>query len=188
MSTPTSSIIKSKKPIKFGKMLIITKLGTSEEAVKTYTENIRRQKPDISQIELDKEVEALVRKDVYYNAVMDEVASAYEFELHPDEVDAKTEMLALTYPDGDREGMKSRVELSIYKQLIYEDLANDWEISVSDEEVKGTLENFYKATGQPIREYLMDKNKFEEVRNTLKEQLISERLMNAFSVEYRLEE
>lgn len=56
---------------------------------------------------------------------------------------------------------------------------------MSDDSVKTALEDFYRETGQPIREYLMDKNKFEGVKKTLVEQIITNRLMNAFKPIYK---
>ncbi|XP_032746443.1 uncharacterized protein MG377-like [Rattus rattus] len=182
------SIIKSKKPIKFGKLFIINQLSFSEDTINSYRENIKQQNPQISDENLERELLVLLKRDSFYNRLMDEVASAYDFELDEEEVKDQLELLKSSYPSASEENLRSRIEISIYKRLIYEDLEKDWEIEISDEEVKDTLTSYYKSTGQSIREYLQDKSKFENVRSTLKEQLIFDRLMNAFAVEYRFSE
>ncbi|AEG73778.1 conserved hypothetical protein [Mycoplasma haemofelis str. Langford 1] len=181
-----SSKIKSKKPIKFGKVLVITRLVANEDSIRSFSANIRRHRPQITEQELNEEIDAMVRKDNYYNAVMDEVFNAYEFELDEEEIKERVRVMSESYPNGNEESLRNMVLVSIYKKLIYDDLANDWELKISDEDVKSTLESFYKSTGQPIREYLMNRDKFNEVRSTLEEQLISDRLLNAFKADFQL--
>lgn len=180
------SRIKSKKPIKFGQTLTITNFSSPN--VDDYAANLRKQKPYISHEELNREILELVKRDSYYNALMDEVASAYEFELDEEEVQERINSISQSNPNVPEENIRGMVEIPIYKKLIYEDLAKDWEVNITDEVVKDTLERFYKETGQPIREYLMNKNKFEGVRETLVEQLITGRLMNAFKAFYKFPE
>ncbi|WP_216082919.1 MPN555 family protein chaperone [Candidatus Mycoplasma haematohominis] len=180
------SRISNKKPIKFGQVLTITNFSSPN--VDDYAANLRKQKPGISHEDLNREILELVKRDSYYNALMDEVASAYEFELDEDELRERMESVLQANPSMPVENVRNMVSIPIYKKLIYDDLAKDWEVSITDEVVKDTLEQFYRETGQPIREYLMDKIKFEGVRSTLVEQLITGRLMNAFKPVYKFPE
>lgn len=180
------SVIKTKKPIKFGKTILIDKLMYSEGTKQSIAENIKRNNPEITNEVLEQEVLAHIKRDNRYNAVMDEVASAYEFAVDEDEVNERIAVMKEEYPEGDEEAFRSSILISIYKRLIYRDLATDWELQISDDEVRATLETYYKSTGNPIREYLTNKDKFEEVRETLIEQVVTDRLLNAFRIEFDL--
>ncbi|OAL10350.1 hypothetical protein A6V39_02845 [Candidatus Mycoplasma haematobovis] len=181
------SAIKTKKPIKFGKTILINRLMYSEGTKHSIAENIKRHNPEITDEALEQEVMAHIRRDNRYNAVMDEVASAYEFTVDEEEVSERIAVMKEEYPEGNDEAFRNSVLISIYKKLIYQDLANDWELQISDDEVRITLESYYKSTGNPIREYLTNRERFEEVRETLIEQVVTDRLLNAFKVEFNLE-
>lgn len=179
-----NSRIKSKKPIKFGKELVVSSFASAN--IDDYENNLRNNSPNMSEEEIKRDVWEMVKRDSFYNVVMDEVASAYEFELDDNEVAEMVSAMSSSGAEGPEiERTKRIVEIQIYKKLIYKDLERDWEIEVTDEDVKQSLENFYKSTGNSIREYLMDKNKFEEVRKAIIEQIITARLINAFKAIYQ---
>lgn len=180
------SFVKNRKFIKFGQELVISNFFSPN--VDEYANNLKKQHPNMSQEDLNKAIFEMVKRDSYYNTLMDEVSKAYEFELDEEEVKTRMDSLAKAQPDLNVETVRNMVVIPMYKKLIYDDLEKGWEISVSDESVKSALEDFYRETGQPIREYLMDKNKFEGVKRTLVEQIITNRLMNAFKPIYKFPE
>lgn len=179
--------IKSKKAIQWGKVIVIEELFANESSLKAVTENLKTSKPDITQDEIDQEIQNMVMKENYYNRVMDELSSAYEIEFDEEEINTRVKALKESNPNAPEENLVALSKIGFVKKLIYDDLAAQWELVVSDDMAKQTLENFYKTTGTPIREYLVDPEKFANVKATILEQMISERILNAFKGEFRLQ-
>lgn len=81
--------IKSKKAIQWGKVIVIEELFANESSLKAVTENLKTSKPDITQDEIDQEIQNMVMKENYYNRVMDELSSAYEIEFDEEEINTR---------------------------------------------------------------------------------------------------
>lgn len=117
------SRIKSKKAIKFGQELIISNFSSPN--VDAYAENLRKQKPHISGEELNREVFEIVKRDSFYNVLMDEVSKAYDFELDSEEVNERIELIMQSHKDLTIDSARPMAVIPIYKQLIYEDLEKE---------------------------------------------------------------
>lgn len=149
---------------------------------------VTQNNPNLTAEQVNQQVYQLVLRDNYFNAVMDLVSSCYQFELSEDEIRVKSKNLIDADPELTPDVSKQIVSLNIKRELIFEDIAKSLRIIVSDDQVKKTLDQYYENTGKPIREFLASRDRFNEVRKTLTDQLISERLMNAFRADFQLDE
>lgn len=117
------SFIRNKKLIKFGQELVISNFFSPN--VDEYAKNLRKQHPHTSKEDLDKAIFEMVKRDSYYNTLMDEVSKAYEFELDEEEIKSRMDSLSKANPDVDVETLRNMVVIPMYKQLIYEDLERE---------------------------------------------------------------
>ncbi|PYC99604.1 hypothetical protein B4U78_015805 [Microbacterium esteraromaticum] len=181
------SKITKKKAVQWGKVLKIEKLYFNESLVRNFVETLKANKPKISEEEIEQEKKRMIMRDNFFNMAMDEVASAYTVEYDTAELAEKEEEFKKVHVNFTEEQVKNHAKITIFKQLIYDDLARDWEIVVSDDLAKHVLENYYKQTGKSIREYFTDPAKMSTVKESILEQLITERIMNAFGSHFDLQ-
>ncbi|AFO52269.1 hypothetical protein MHLP_03445 [Candidatus Mycoplasma haematolamae str. Purdue] len=181
------SKIVSKKAVQWGRVLRVEELHANEFLVKNFVETLKSNHPDLTEAQIEEEKTKMIVRDNLYNLAMDEVSSAYNIEVHEDDQREREEEFRKSHPFFTEEQVKSNARVSIYKQLIYEDLAKEWEIEVTTEATKMVLENFYQHTGKSVNEYLNNPEKLEGVKGSILEQLITERIMNAFGQEVNAE-
>ncbi|AHC39931.1 hypothetical protein OVS_01900 [Mycoplasma ovis str. Michigan] len=185
---PLRSRIVSKKPVKWGKVLRIERLYFNESLVQNFVESLKANRPKISEEEIEQEKRRMIMRDNLFNAAMDEVSSAYTVEFDESELAEKKEEFKRGNSNFSEEQIENNAKIIIFKQLIYDDLAKDWEIEVTDDLAKHVLENYYKQTGKSIREYFTDAEKMSTVKESVLEQLITERIMNAFGSHFDVSE
>ncbi|MDQ0514031.1 hypothetical protein J2Z62_000469 [Mycoplasmoides fastidiosum] len=182
------SKIKSKQPIPWGKIIVIRELNVHPTVLGQMEKGIRDNNPKITEQELQQQVYKMVLRDNYFNHLMDLVAQSYEIVVDPEEENARKRDLKQLHPELDQAMVDQIVRINIMREIIFTDLGKEFGISVTDEQAKESLDRFYQQTGQPIREFLSNRKKFEDIKKTIFDQLISERLMNAFKPDFQLEE
>lgn len=167
---------------------MVTELVAHPDMVKDLQKAITETNPKITKEALDQEVYQLVLKDNYFNHVMNIVANSFEINVSEDDVQKRMKVLLEKSPDLESNNAKQIITMNIMRELIFKAIIRELQLEVSDDHVKASLDRYYQETGKPIRDFLSDRNRFEEVKRTLTEQLVSERLMNGFKAEFRLEE
>ncbi|WP_391592014.1 Trigger factor, C-terminal domain-containing protein [[Mycoplasma] cavipharyngis] len=182
------SKIKSKKPIPWGQVIVIKELNIQPAILSQMEKGVRENNPNISQEELQQQVYKMVLRDNYFNHVMDLISRSYEVELDANELKQRELEFKQHRNDLKDDLIKEIVRLNIIRELIFADMARQFSIVVTDEQTKESLDRFYQQTGQSIREFLANRKKFEEIKKTIFDQIISERLMNAFKPDFQLDE
>lgn len=178
----------SKKQIPWGQVIVIRELIANPRVVKEMERNVMASDANLTPEQVNQHVYQLVLRDNYFNSVMDLVASCYQFQIDQTEVQTKMQNLLANDQQLNDEMAKQIVILNLKRELIFGDLAKTLRIIVSDDQVKQTLDQYYEKTGKPIREFLSNRSRFDEAKRTLTDQIISERLMNAFRADFQLEE
>ncbi|KMZ96278.1 hypothetical protein PVNG_02416 [Plasmodium vivax North Korean] len=179
LSTLRSRIV-NRKPVKWGQTLVITELRVNDVMVGNFVKALKTNRPNITEPELEKEKNNILIKDNLFNLAMDKVAEAYEIEVDPEDLREREEEIRSGVKDMTEEQIKGTARISILKQLIFEDLAKQWEIVVDEEFAKKMLNNFYKQTGRSVRDILEDPVKLAGIRDNIKDEIITERIVNAF--------
>ena len=75
---------------------------------------------------------------------------------------------------------------TLKRNLLFNELAKIWDIRITDQDVKKSLDNYYQKTNMPIRDILNDNNKFESVRQIMLNERIAIELLHRFKVNFNL--
>lgn len=182
------SKIKAKKAIPWGQVILIKELVVNPLVLSQMEKGVKENNPKITQEELQQQVYKMVLRDNYFNRIMDIVSKSYQFDFDKTELEQKRLELKSSRPEMEDSLVAEVVRLNIIRDLIFVDLAKQFQVNVTDEQTKESLDRYYEQTGQPIREFLSNRKKFEEIKRTIYDQVISERLMNAFKPDFQLDE
>lgn len=182
------SKIKAKKAIPWGQVILINELVVNPIVLSQMEKGVKENNPKIKQEELQQQVYKMVLRDNYFNRIMDIVSKSYQFEFDEAELKQKQTELKAVRSDMEDSLVAEVVRLNVIRDLIFVDLAKQFQVNVTDEQTKESLDKYYEQTGQPIREFLSNRQKFDEIKRTIFDQIISERLMNAFKPDFQLDE
>ncbi|ADX98235.1 MPN555 family protein chaperone [Mycoplasma suis] len=174
------SKITRRRPINWGTEITISEIRPIPNLVENFEEVLKAMNPGITDEEIAAKKREIIEKDNIFNFVMDEVASAYSIEFDEEEVREREKKLSESYKGYSGDEIRNSVKVMILKDLIYEDLAREWRIEVSEELARETLRDFLDKTGQKHDEYLNDPARIEMVRKSIMEQIITQRIINAF--------
>ncbi len=135
----------------------------------------------------NRQLQNILIRDTIFNFAMTIIAQCFEFELDETEVNNLIPVLKTGIPQ--LEGMSNEMYEAkiqdiatklIQKQLMFEKIAADENITVSDEETKKVLDDYYAATNMPIGEFLRDPQKFESAKRTLFEEKVTVYIIEKF--------
>ncbi|MDR2462118.1 MAG: hypothetical protein LBD05_02860, partial [Mycoplasmataceae bacterium] len=114
----------------------------------------------------------------------------FKFVLDEEEKKQMKELLKVAIfnnTDVEEEKINDAAEKFIKKNLIFKFLKNKWEVVVTDDTVKKSLEEYYEKTNEPIRNILNNKEEFEKVKNSIVEEQIIKKILATFKIKLDLE-
>ena len=196
--------------LNYDKAATVKKLIVSKEELalhrKRLSDLFKNDKPE----QIDRKVYDIVMRNNAFAAIMENVVEkSFDFNITDEDVnnlieDTKKKIIANrdeAYKKAPKEEQEKfgkiedqpyfkltdqeRINLAkgqIKKDLVFEALAKLWDIFVTDEEVKEQLDNFYKVSNMSIREYLNNPERFESVRNMIRNEKIAKEVLNRFKV------
>lgn len=133
------------------------------------------------------QLQNIMIRDTIFNQAMAIVASCFEFELDQNEVNNLIEPLKKSVaklPGMSDEVYEAKIKdiatKLIQKQLMFEIIAEKDNITVSDEETKKVLDDYYAATNFPVGDVMRDPAKLENARRTLLEEKITVHIIEKF--------
>lgn len=173
-------------PINYDKELVISQLKADRTILEQQKKRLENLFKNSTQEEIKKRLDTIVLRDNLFNAAMEEVVNHYKFEYDGEEVKRVGEQFSKVYGSRDQKVLDQIAKKIISKTLVFNDLKNDFNIEVSDDEVKNSLQKFYSTTNQSIRSYLDDKSKFENIRSVIIEEKIADALMKKFKHRFDL--
>lgn len=178
------SKIHLKNKFSYDQQITITELRSDQKMVEAHKARLTSIMKDAKPEELQKQLTHLVIRDNAFSMIMGDIISkSYEFEIDPLDIVPLKEKIVLAYENKlSDEQVINIAEHIIKKDLIFNELAKLWDISVSDTEISDSLQKFYKATNQSIREYTTDKAKFETVRDVILNEKITQEILKRFKV------
>lgn len=172
-----STITKIKEP-DFSKEVTISQLHATKETIDWHFSQMKKALGDkATDQEIWQRINSLVLRDNIFNEAMKIIVPCYEIKLDPEHLKnisniLKTNNKALANtPDQLLTLMAQRM---LEKELVFQCLAKEWNIVVSDDEVKQMLDSYYKATNQPVRDILNNAKLMENVKTTILEQKIAD--------------
>ena len=148
-----------------------------EMHLKRLTELFKTDTPE----QIGQKLQNIIMRDNLFNVIMEEVVRNFEVTYDPEEVKTIAQRLTSQFPGKKEDVITEIAKKVITKSLVFQELAKEWNISISDQEVDDSLQQYYKFSNQSIRPYKEDKAKFEEIRNVMLEEKIVNELLHRFS-------
>jgi len=195
------STIKKVNELDYSQEFEINQLHADRDFIEFQRKKLKEMHPNAKPEDIDRQIANIVARNNSIDLIIDGIAKHFNFDIKEEDLKEfadriKNNVLNDVNQNMSNDTMKKMVQneetlkniaLSTLKRsLLYKELAKLWDIRVSDEEVKTSLDNYYAATNMPIRDILNDKAKFESVREIMLNEKIGNELLHRFRVKFNL--
>jgi hypothetical protein len=119
-------------------------------------------------------------------AVIKELKNNFDIEYDKNDVSEFMKKITSVDKNAKKDEVEKFVKNSIFSTLIWEYLANEWKITVSDEDANKFLDDYYQNTNNSIREFKNDKNKFEQIKKDIRFKKTIDELNKYFNVKLEI--
>lgn len=133
------------------------------------------------------QLQNILIRDTIFNIAMGIISDCFEFHLDQEEIEKiipglKAGVRKLeNMPDEAYEAkIRDIATKLVQKELMFEKIAADEKITVTDEETKKVLDDYYAATNMPINDILHDDEKFANAKRTLWEEKVTVYIIDKF--------
>ncbi len=174
------STAKRTKELEYNKEFVVKQLNANPNVVKQQEEQLKKMNPNATAEVIQRQVMNLVVRENVFNNVMQGIVEYYDFNLNKDEIAKFEERMKNFYKDAKPEVLTKLTENMLKKTLVYQDLSSLWDIRTNDEETKQWLQNYYKATNNPIRDIMNDKEKFDNFRQMIQDEKVTNEILMRF--------
>lgn len=193
------SKIKRNSEIDYNQEFEITQLHADKAFIEYQKSKFKEIMPNASETEIEKQIANLVARNNSVDLIIDGIYKYFDITIDDDDVKAfadriKNNVLNDKQGNISNDTMKKMVAddktlqniavSTLKRNLLFNELATLWDIRITDEDVKKSLDNYYQKTNMPIRDILNDKNKFESVRQIMLNERISIELLRRFKVNF----
>lgn len=171
-----STIKKIKEP-DFSKEVTIDRLIADKQAVDFHFGRMKKEFGDkLSDQEIHKRIHNMVVRDNIFNAAMHIIVPCYEIKIDSHDLQNVIDSFIKNDPrlaKAPYEYVKTMATRLMEKEMLFSVLAKEWNITVDDNEVRDSLDNYYKETNHPIRDILNSPERMEGVKKSILEQKIA---------------
>ena len=193
------SKIKRNSEIDYNQEFEITQLHADKAFIEYQKSKFKEIMPNASETEIEKQIANLVARNNSVDLIIDGIYKYFDITIDGGDVKAfadriKNNVLNDKQGNISNDTMKKMVAddktlqniavSTLKRNLLFNELATLWDIRITDEDVKKSLDNYYQKTNMPIRDILNDKNKFESVRQIMLNERISVELLRRFKVNF----
>ncbi|WEK83214.1 MAG: hypothetical protein L3I91_00735 [Mycoplasma sp.] len=179
------STAKQIKPLNYNEKIVITELRADQNIVEQHKARLKQMFPNDKEQDLERKITEIVARDNVFAAIMNIIVPSFSFDIKKEDTDRVITDLKKLYKDVDEKNLNMIAENVIKRDAMFVELAKLWDIFVTDEEVKEALNGYYKVTNEPIRDFLSDQQKFDNIRNLMLADKISKEMFGRFN--YRIE-
>ncbi len=181
------STAKLVKPIAWDTLIEVDKIMFDPNLFQIHKERIDKIFAKESEEVKNRQLQNILLRDTIFNIAMSIVVKSFEFNLDKTEVENLIAPLKTNVPKV--QGMTDEMYEAkindiatklIEKQLMFEKIAADEKITVTDEETKKVLDDYYAATNMPVGEFLRDAEKLAAAKRTLLEEKITVYIIEKF--------
>lgn len=176
------SKLTKKSEIDYNKSFVLEQLYADPKMIEMHATKLKEVYKDASDNFIRHQVDNIIIKENAFNTVMSYLVTCFDFEYDNDEVKTLMERLKNQMPDSNEEQLNDIAKKLIQKGLIFNVLSNENNLNVSDDDVKSYLNQYYKSTNNSINQYLNDINKFNEIKNIVIEEKITQWVITKFKV------
>lgn len=176
------STVKRLSKIDYKKTFHIEELFADAKMLEMHATKIKQMYPQAADEMIRNQIDQIIIKENSFNLIMQYVVENYKISFNKDELAEFKDRIKNNYPNEDDAKITEIAKKVITKGLVFEEIAKDKKIAISDDQTKEYLDNYYKATNNSINDFLQDKEKFEEIKNIILEEKITQWLIDQFKV------
>ncbi len=193
------STIKRNSELNYSQEFEISQLHADKSYVDFQRKKLKEIMPNASEADIDKRIANIIARNNSVDLIIDGIYKHFDINIDNDDVKAFADRIknnVLNDKNGNlsNDTMKKMVQddktlqniatSTLKRNLLFNELAALWDIRITDDDVKKSLDNYYQKTNTPIRDILNDKNKFESVRQIMLNERISIEILNRFKVNF----
>lgn len=186
-----TSTLKKIKEISWNDTIQVDKIMIDQNLFESHKSRIEKVFANAPQEVKENQLQNILMRDTLFNKAMDKIVKCYEFELKQEDIDAFSKLIAVNIPKNNSisdSDMKARIqqiaEKLIQKELIFNDIAATFNITVDAKETMEILNEYNKSTGNPINDITSDKTKLTGAVNALLEEKITAFIINKFDKDF----
>ncbi len=176
-------ILKSKitefKQIDWAAKIIIEKLIVDKISLDVHRSRINKVFENHSNESKEEYIMQIVIRDNILNLALSIIEKSFKFDINDEDIAKISERINKSISEKvvnpqplDKEAMKLNTIFFIKRVLIFDKLAKEYEISVSDQELKEILNQYYTDTNQPIRDIINDDENLKNAKRAFLDEKI----------------
>lgn len=171
-----------KAAIDYNKAFVIEQLFADPKMIDVHVAKLKEVYKNASDNFIRNQVDNIIIKENAFNLVMNYLVSCFDFKYDQLEVNniknrLKTQMQNLN--DAQLDDLAKKL---IQKGIIFNVLAKENNLEVTDTDAKNYLEQYYKTTNNSINQYLNNQEKFAEIKSIILEEKITQWVINKFKI------
>ncbi len=180
MKTYKSKII-NKREIDWTTPIVISELNVDPNILEEHTKRVNNVFKHLSPEQKQAQIYNIVVRDNIFNKAMDILQQCYDIEYDEAELNEIKESIKNSqYGENYSKFIDDIAEKIIKKELIFADIAKEYNIEVSDEELINVLKSYYEETNQPIRDFMSNKEQFQVAKESLLSEKITSFIIDKF--------
>ena len=195
------STIKKISEIDYSQEFELNRLQADKNFVEFQRKKIKEFMPNETAENIDKQIANIVARNNSVDMIVKGIYKHFDINIDNDDIKyfadrIKSNVLNDKSENISNETMKKMVSddktlqniatTSLKRNLLFNESAKIWDIRITDDDVKKSLDNYYQKTNLPIRDILNDKNKFDSVRQIMLNERIAIELLHRFKVNINL--
>lgn len=181
MITFKSTAVK-KTNIDYNKAFVIEQLFADPKVIEMHVAKLKEVYKGASDAFIRNQVDNIIIKENAFNSIMTYLVSCFEFKFDEEEIKSVQAKVKATMPQANDQQTADLASKLVQKGLVFNELEKENKIEVSDADAKSYLDQYYKTTNNSINQYLNNKEKFEEIKNIILEEKITQWVINKFKV------
>ena len=181
MITFKSTAVK-KTNIDYNKAFVIEQLFADPKVIEMHVAKLKEVYKGASDAFIRNQVDNIIIKENAFNSIMTYLVSCFEFKFDEEEIKSVQAKVKATMSQANDQQTADLASKLVQKGLVFNELEKENKIEVSDADAKSYLDQYYKTTNNSINQYLNNKEKFEEIKNIILEEKITQWVINKFKV------
>ena len=184
-----SKIIK-KLSINFEKEMVVDQVFIDRDEMQFHQKRLTELFKDLPKEEqmkrINDELKIIILKNNFFNKIMEFITPYYEFDLDPEEVAHAKEQVKQNYPSRKDDVIEMMAERAIEKQLIYDDIQNQFHVKLTQDQIDKMLEGVAKQANDTVENIKKDEPKYIALVSILQTEYTTSYLLNRFPLRVNL--
>lgn len=164
------SKIVNKRDIDWTKTIVLNDLKVDPQVLEMHKQRIDTIFASLPIEQRGQQLHNIVLRDNLFSKAMEFIVPCYDFEFASEDVSEIAKGVVANYGESKKPHAEEIAKRMITKALIFDDIQRSFNLEISDDELMNILQDYYKNTNQPIRDFMEDSEKFNNAKRTLLEE------------------